>query len=217
MPTYYYEDSNFATKHLVRNKDYENINKYILNPKEFYGLYDGDWDGHGDERDGDWDDERDYKGEDIDPVYQIATSAVSQNNIDVLNHIKNKINFDHLRDDNTYDLFVMATEYQYFHLIDILWNIALENGQGDIARDQLCYAARRLMAYTEPELKEEDVLKYLPLYHKEGVKFDDVYHYSIFWKMSLIRKWLEENITDQDLIENNKCYHEFYKQNDIIF
>jgi len=79
-------------------------------------------------------------------------------------------------------------------LIDLLWNIAYDNGECPTAKKQLAYAARRLLGYSE--LEEEDVIKYLPLYvSKDGFDASDVYDYSISWKKPIVQSWLEENCT----------------------
>jgi len=202
MGTYYYLASNEKTKEMVENEDLDAIDEYIQSPEPVQGPYDiypthaamgvqQVMDGY------EW----------IEGAFQIASRAVQLGKVNVLNHIKDKIFFDCIRDGNSYNLFVLATEKHQFDLINLLWDIAVENGQGPVAKEQLGYAMRRLLGYSE--LEEEDVIKYLPLYIKDGVDLTDIYGYTNSWKKPIVRSWLENNCKKEQLSYNYKyeCKH----------
>lgn len=200
MGCYYYLYSSKKTKTMVRDEDFDAIDKYIQSPEEVNGPFD----------DAPYADLETQKVNDeykwIDGAYQIASRAVQLGKENVIKHIADKIFFDCIRDGNTYNLFVLATEKQQFHLIDLLWEIACEYGHCPIAKEQLSYATVRLLGYCD--LQETDVIKYLPLYIKNGINLLDLYSCSISWQKPIVQKWLEDNCgTDRINQKFLECTH----------
>ena len=206
MGVFYYISSHENTKSIVQNENFEAIDKYVQSPETFVGPLDEppycDMGKQTVTEGYEW----------VDGAYQIASRAVQLGKENVLRHIQDKIFFDCIRDGNTYDLFVLATEEHQFHLINVLWEIACENGHAPIAKTQLAYAARRLMGYSE--LNEQDVIKQLPLYIKDGVDLSDLYHYSKYWEKPMVQKWLEDNCGKERLVFNDdECNHKLELSN----
>lgn len=182
MGTYYFIVSHKSTREIVEKEDFEKIDEYIKNPKEFrppvaplFGkpVIPEKYIEFAKQKDG---------------AFQIASRAVELGKENVLRHIQDKIDFSYSPDGNAYNLFDLATEEGQFHLIDVLYDISYNHGYRDIAKDQLSYSMRRLLGYCE--LSEEKVIEHLPVYIKKDVNLSDVFYYSKYWEKPKVYDWL---------------------------
>lgn len=220
MGVYYYLVSHSNTKKLVEEEDFDQIDKYVVSPTPFEGPVDHHFDvlrglisgadqqggEQGAEQGAEQDAVQDNKW--VEGAFQIASRAVKMGKENVLRHVADKICFDYRRDGNSYDLFVLATEKHQFAMIDVLWEIAVENCYASEAEDQLQYAARRLLGYSD--LDEQQVIQQLPLYAEKVSSLEDVYHYSKFWKKPAVQKWLEDNYPSkllENVVNDKVCSH----------
>lgn len=193
MPLSFYIVSHPSTKVIVENEDFVAIDKFIENPTPFRGPMD-DWC---------------FKGficelnpgyEWIDSVYQIASRAVELDKPNVIRHVADRIRFDYTRDGNSYTLFLLAVEKGHFHLISLLWDIAIENRMYPKAVEQLEYAVERVFYGDAVYGDDEDtVLAGLQYFCDKDISLYAFYQRCVGLQKNKIVAYLEENCSDKIL------------------
>ena len=147
MPTAYYIFSPEVTRKLVLEEDFQGIDKYIKNPElsfeestdlpSFLDTF--------------YNKPETPEHSTILAAYQIGIRAVELDKQRVLEHLGNRLYFGYTPDGNSYEFFQLATETKKFHLIEVLWNIALKKGHQEAAKRAMGFASRILLRGTQDD------------------------------------------------------------------
>lgn len=131
-------------------------------------------------------------------IYHIAIHAVETENLDVLNHISNRIKIEYVPDTNSYTLLYLAVENIIeknisVDFIDKLCEIATKNGQ----EHDLSYPSIQLITINDP--RKYDLIDY---FIAKGIDLWYLYHFSIVWNHpEIIQYLLDRHWTDKLKVE----------------